>query len=159
MKYQPGLPEHNDNISHEHPLKDFVLILFKLSLAVLALVWALGFVVDAVVDEMSPETEARLTRLMAPTLPGLEDSDPALHSREAWVQSLVDGMRQCAGMREPVTVRLVQAKEANAVVLPGGNVIVYSGLFEHVRSENGMSFVLAHELSHLITCVGWAAAW
>ena len=56
MKYQAGLPEHNDNISHEHPLKDFVLILLGLSLAVLALVWALGFAVDAVVDEMSPAT-------------------------------------------------------------------------------------------------------
>ena len=31
MKYQPALPEHNDNISHEHPLKDFVLILAALS--------------------------------------------------------------------------------------------------------------------------------
>ncbi len=150
MKYQPGLPEHNDNISHEHPLKDFVRILLGLSLAVLALVWALGFAVDAVVDEMSPETEARLTRLMAPKLPDVQSSDPASRAREAWLQSLVDGMRACAGIREPVTVRLAQAKEANAVVLPGGNVIVYAGLFEHVRSENGMSFVLAHELSHLI---------
>ncbi len=150
MKYQPGLPEHNDNISHEHPLKDFVLILLGLSLAVLALVWALGFVVDEVVDEMSPETEARLTRLMAPKLPGSDGSDPALRAKEAWLQSLVDGMRTCAGMREPVTLRLVQGKEANAVVLPGGNVIVYAGLLQHVRSENGMSFVLAHELSHLI---------
>lgn len=150
MKYQPGLPEHNDNISHEHPLKDFVLILLGLSLAVLALVWALGFVVDAVVDEMSPETEARLARLMAPKLPDADKSEPALRAKEAWLQSLVDGMRTCAGMREPVMLRLVQGKEANAVVLPGGNVIVYAGLLQHVRSENGMSFVLAHELSHLI---------
>lgn len=150
MKYQPGLPEHNDNISHEHPLKDFVLILLGLSLAVVALVWALGFAVDAVVDEMSPATEARLTRLMAPNLSRMQASDPSLRAREEWLQSLVDGMRACAGIREPVTVRLAASKEANAVVLPGGNVIVYSGLFQHVRSENGMSFVLAHELSHLI---------
>ena len=27
MKYQPALPEHNDNVSHEHPLKDLLLIL------------------------------------------------------------------------------------------------------------------------------------
>lgn len=142
MKYQPALPEHNDNISHEHPLKDFVLILAGLSLAVLALVWALGLAVDLVVDKMSLETEARITRLIA--------TEPALKSQEARLQALVDGMRACAGMREPVTVRLAKSKEANAFVVPGGTVIVHSGLMEHVRSENGMSFVLAHELSHLI---------
>jgi Zn-dependent protease with chaperone function len=147
MKYQPGLPEHNDNISHEHPLKDFVLILVGLSLAVLVLIWALGLAVDLVVDKMSPETEARLTRLIAPAPPVTE---PALASQEARLQSLVDAMRTCAGMREPVTVRMAKSKDANAVVVPGGTIIVYSGLLEHVRSENGMSFVLAHELSHLI---------
>ncbi len=147
MKYQPALPEHNDNISHEHPLKDFVLILVGLSLAVLALVWALGLAVDLVVDKMSPETEARITRLIAPAPP---ETEPELKSQEVRLQALVDGMRACAGMREPVTVRLAKSKEANAFVVPGGTVIVHSGLMEHVRSENGMSFVLAHELSHLI---------
>lgn len=146
MKYQAALPEHNDNISHEHPLKDFVLILLGLSLAVLAAVWALGLVVDQVVDGMSPETEARLTKLIAPPPP---DSAPALKEREAWMQSVVDGMRQCAGLREPVVVRMVASKDANAVVVPGGTVIVHAGLFDHLRSENGMAFVLAHELSHL----------
>ncbi|MEW6763138.1 MAG: M48 family metallopeptidase [Pseudomonadota bacterium] len=147
MKYQPALPEHNDNISHEHPLKDFVLILAGLSLAVLALVWALGLAVDLVVDKMSPETEAKLTRLIAPAPPAAE---PELKPQEARLQALVDSLRACSGMREPVTVRLAKSKDANAVVVPGGTVIVYSGLMEHVKSENGMSFVLAHELSHLI---------
>lgn len=147
MKYRPALPEHNDNISHEHPLKDFVLILAGLSLAVLALVWALGLAVDLVVDKMSPETEARITRLIAPRPPA---TNASLKAQEARLQSLADGLRQCAGMREPVTVRLAKSGDANAVVAPGGTVIVYSGLLDHVRSENGMSFVLAHELSHLI---------
>jgi predicted Zn-dependent protease len=150
MKYQPSLPRHNDNVSDEHPLKDFVLILAGLSLAVLVLVWALGLAVDAVVDNLSPETEARLTRLMAPDLPKSPALDATLRAREAWAQSLVDGMRRCAGVSEPVTLRLVASKDANAVVLPGGNIILYAGLFQHVRSENGMAFVLAHELSHLI---------
>ncbi|QNA98397.1 M48 family metallopeptidase [Massilia sp. Se16.2.3] len=37
----------------------------------------------------------------------------------------------------------------NAVVVPGGTIYVFAGLFEHVQSENGLAFVLAHELSHL----------
>jgi len=147
MKYQGGLPEHNDNISHEHPLKDFLLILLALSLAVLAGIWVAGLLVDRVVDDISPETEARLTRLLAPPLPPARKDAAA---REAWLQSQVDALRQCAGIAGPVNVRLVASPQANAVVLPGGTVMVYAGLLEQVKSENGLAFVLAHELSHLV---------
>jgi len=146
MKYQGSLPQHNDNISHEHPLKDFVLILLGLSLALLAALWALGLLVDRVVDGISPETEARLTRLVAPPLPPAR-SDAA--PREAWLQGQLDALRQCAGIPGQVKLRLVASKQANAVVLPGGTVLVYEGLLEHLQSENGLAFVLAHELSHL----------
>jgi predicted Zn-dependent protease len=146
MKYRTSLPEHNDNISHEHPLKDFLLILAGLSVAVLAGVWALGLLVDSVVDELSPDTQARLTRLIAPPLP---PTRPDAAPREAWLQARLDALRPCAGLPGQVAVRLVASKEANAMVLPGGTVMVHEGLLRHVRSENGLAFVLAHELSHL----------
>lgn len=146
MKYQASLPEHNDNISHEHPLKDFLLILAALSVLVVAGIWVLGFMVDAVVDRLSPETEKRLTGLLAMSAPA---PVKALQPREAYIQSLVDSLRSCAGVDTPVTVRLTSSKDANAVVMPGGTVLVFSGLLEHVESENGLAFVLAHELAHL----------
>ena len=146
MKYQASLPEHNDNISHEHPLRDVVRILVGLSATVLVLFWLLGVLVDHVVDGMSAQTEARLTQLMAMTPP---ESEPALASRQAWLQGQVDRLRQCAGVRTPVVVRVSDAAKPNAVVVPGGTVIVFKGLFDAVQSENGMAFVLAHELAHL----------
>lgn len=147
MKYRGALPGHNDNISHEHPLKDFLLILLALSLAVLAGIWVAGLLVDRVVDGISPDTEARLTRLLAPPLP---PARAEAHPREAWLQSQVDALRGCAGFAGPVSVRLVASGQANAVVLPGGTVMVYAGLLDQVKSENGLAFVLAHELSHLV---------
>lgn len=146
MKYKASLPEHNDNISHEHPLKDFALILAALSMAVLVGIWILGYLVDLVVDQVGPETEKTLTSLVAIPAPA---PLAALKGREAYLQSLVDGMRECAGVRAPVTVRMTPDKDANAVVIPGATVIVFAGLFDHVRSENGLAFVLAHELAHL----------
>ncbi|MGF6271660.1 putative Zn-dependent protease [Massilia sp. UYP11] len=146
MKYQASLPEHNDNISHEHPLKDFVLILAGLSAAIFAAYLALGWLVDVVVERMDPGTEARLTRLVAWTPPPAE---AALRKHEAWAQALVDGMKTCAGVSEPVTVRITRSTSPNAMVAPGGLIVVHSALFDSVRSENGMAFVLAHELSHL----------
>jgi Zn-dependent protease with chaperone function len=146
MKYQASLPEHNDNVTPGHPLKDFVLILIGLSAAVLVGYLVLGWLVDVVVDRMGPQTEARLTQLVAWTPPA---SEPAMRTREVWTQALVDGMRECAGVSGPVTVRVHRAETPNALVAPGGVVIVMSSLFDSVQSENGMAFVLAHELSHM----------
>ena len=146
MKYQASLPGHNDNLSPGHPLKDFALILAGLSAAILVGYLALGWLVDVVVDRMGPQTEARLTQLVAWTPPA---SEPAMGTREAWAQALVDGMRACAGVSGPVTVRVNRSDTPNALVAPGGVMIVFSSLFDSVQSENGMAFVLAHELSHM----------
>ncbi|MEW7848372.1 M48 family metallopeptidase [Massilia aurea] len=146
MRYQASLPEHNDNVTPGHPLKDFVLILAGLSAAVFVGYLVLGWLVDVVVDRMGPQTEARLTQLVAWAPPA---SEPAMRTREAWAQALVDGMRTCAGVSAPVTVRVHRSDTPNAMVAPGGVVIVMSSLFDSVQSENGMAFVLAHELSHM----------
>lgn len=146
MKYQAALPEHNDNLTPGHPLKDFMLILAGLSAAILAGYLLLGWLVDVVVDRMGPQTEARLTQLVAWTPPA---SEPAMGTREVWAQTLVDGMRACAGIEAPVTVRVHRSDTPNAMVAPGGVVIVFSSLFDSVKTENGMAFVLAHELSHM----------
>jgi Zn-dependent protease with chaperone function len=36
----------------------------------------------------------------------------------------------------------------NAFCLPGGKIIVYSGLFDHLRNENELAAVLFHEAAH-----------
>ena len=42
----------------------------------------------------------------------------------------------------------IDNKIINALALPGGQIIVFSGLLEAVKSENELAFVLAHEISH-----------
>jgi predicted Zn-dependent protease len=39
---------------------------------------------------------------------------------------------------------------ANAFCLPGGKVVVYSGLFRYVRNEASLATVLAHEVAHVV---------
>jgi len=149
MKYQPSLPGRNDNVSDEHPLKDFLSILVKLAALALLAFFVLGLLVDAVVDRMDASTEAALTRLIADKAPGVMAAPDKPHPREAQLQALVDSLRSCARLTGPATVRLTESKVPNAVVVPGGNIYVFSALLEHVQSENGLAFVLAHELAHL----------
>ncbi|MDQ1923588.1 M48 family metallopeptidase [Massilia pseudoviolaceinigra] len=146
MKYQPSLPEHNDNVSYEHPLKDFIVIAGWLLAATLLIFWLLGLAVDAMVDRLSHESEARLYALLPAKA---METAPAERAQQVQLQALVDSMRSCAGLRLPATITLTKSDTPNAAVVPGGNIIVFSGLLGQVRSENGLAFVLAHELAHI----------
>jgi hypothetical protein len=146
MKYTPSLPEHNDNVTQEHPLKDFLLILGALAALALLVFFLLGLLIDAVVDRMEPGAEAALTRIVAANMPaGPARPDP----RQAQLQALVDSLRPCIALAGPAQVRLTDSTTPNAMVVPGGTMVVFSGLLQHVKSENGLAFVLAHELAHL----------
>ncbi len=41
-------------------------------------------------------------------------------------------------------------KTANAFALPGGKVAVYTGILPYTKDDNGLAFVLAHEVGHAI---------
>jgi Zn-dependent protease with chaperone function len=146
MKYQASLPQHNDNVSHEHPLKDFLLILAGLVAIGALAFWLMGHAVDWAVDNLSPEAEARLNRMAVVKLPASPKQEA---KRAARVQGLLDGMQQCAGLNFRPELRMHKSDVPNAAVVPGGTVIVFTGLLDRVESENGLSFVLAHELSHI----------
>jgi predicted Zn-dependent protease len=45
-------------------------------------------------------------------------------------------------------VEVSDSEELNAMALPGGLIVVTSGLLDSVESENELAFVLAHELGH-----------
>ncbi|MBO0931272.1 M48 family metallopeptidase [Fibrella aquatilis] len=45
---------------------------------------------------------------------------------------------------------LVQDKQVNAWCMPGGKIVVYSGILPYTQNEAGLATVLAHEISHAI---------
>jgi predicted Zn-dependent protease len=45
---------------------------------------------------------------------------------------------------------LVENKEANAWCMPGGKVVVYTGILPITRTETGLAVVLGHEIAHAV---------
>jgi len=45
---------------------------------------------------------------------------------------------------------LVESKEVNAWCMPGGKVVVYTGILPLTKDENGLAVVLGHEISHAV---------
>ncbi|MCA9473450.1 MAG: M48 family metallopeptidase [Nitrospirales bacterium] len=145
MKYQPSLPEHNDNVSHQHPIRELLTLLLGVAgLAAIGL-WVLGLFVDTAVESISPEIEARLFRNIdiSAAFGKTQESDV-----QARVQDLVESLGQCHDIPFPLTVHLIDKEEINAIALPGGDIILYAPLLNRLPSMNGLTFVLAHELGH-----------
>ena len=45
-------------------------------------------------------------------------------------------------------VTLLRKNEANAYCLPGGKIVVYTGILPLVRNDAGLATVLGHEVAH-----------
>lgn len=45
---------------------------------------------------------------------------------------------------------LINSKEVNAWCMPGGKVVVYSGILPYTKDEAGLAVVLGHEIAHAI---------
>jgi predicted Zn-dependent protease len=46
--------------------------------------------------------------------------------------------------------RVVQSRQVNAFCLPGGKVVVYTGILPVAETENGLATVLGHEIGHAL---------
>ncbi len=143
MEYKPALPEHNDNVSHERPVREFIILACTVAFFLVGVFWVLGLCVDLAVDSISPEVEAAIfASAAAPE--AADSSDP----RQVKLQAMVDGLIECGGITRPLNVKLIESDDANALAFPGGRILVLGGLLDSVVSENGLAFVLAHELAH-----------
>jgi predicted Zn-dependent protease len=47
-------------------------------------------------------------------------------------------------------VSLVNSEQANAFCLPGGKIVVYTGILPYTRTEAGLGAVMGHEMAHAI---------
>lgn len=146
MEFDPQLPEHNDNISPTHPLKEFAILVMGLLLFFGLAYLFLGLLVDWAVRSLSPEMEMVIFNHVPTTL--ISAAEGKVDPRQKKLQQITDNLRHCLDITTPITVYLQESSAANAMALPGGRIVVLSGLLDKVDSENGLSFVLGHELGH-----------
>lgn len=145
MDYKVVLPKHNSNVSHNHPVKEFLILTSGVAGFILICFWALGLFIDIAIDYLSPEKEGLLFSKFNFEMGHKTGFAP--EKREA-VQAMVDSLRECIAVNYPVQVIIIDSPELNAFAFPGGNIVVFSGLLDKMASENGLSFILAHELAH-----------
>lgn len=142
-KENPLLPD-NINNAHEHPLKDFMILLLGVAVIMVMLTWALASSASWLAPKVPFSWESGW---FAPE--GLVQPSTEQHKVEAELQRLLDKLLR-PETSLPVQVHyLADESTPNAFATLGGHIFITRGLIEAVQSENGLAMVLAHEYAHV----------
>ena len=145
MKYTPRLPQRNVNVTPGSPLRDFLVLLLGLTAILVGLYFLLGLAVNLIVPWLPMDIENRLAAPIVRRVVVKKD----VPGQEAEVQRLLDYLQtECTDLPYRFTIHVSDNPHVNALALPGGNIVVFSGLLDKLKSENELTFVLAHEMGH-----------
>ncbi len=149
MSFDPSLPRDGVNVSRTHPLREAALLIAVVAAAGALCVVVIATAVDWLVPKLPPGLEARLFASAWPAAVGRDADDAEEATRAAAAQQVLQRLAR-HWSDNPYALRLgvMREDQPNAFALPGGSVVLTSGLLERVESENELAFVLGHELGH-----------
>lgn len=145
MRFTPRRIRREVNISPEHPLKEFFVLAGGILGGGLLLYIGLGLALDRVVPHVDPVLEDHLGNLLLPALVEEPSPSPAQERLQELLDELVSTMEK---PERDYRVHLVPSPEVNALALPGGHIVLLSGLVREASSENELAMILGHELGH-----------
>lgn len=146
MKFIPRKPRDGINVSDEHPLVEAGTLVVGLVAIFAVVALALVFFVDVALMYVSTEREARLFSSWTPEdLVPVTTDDERLDETRALLARLV---RHWPDTPYNFRLEISESDIPNALALPGGLVVVTTGLLDRVETENELAFVLSHELGH-----------
>ena len=85
------------------------------------------------------------------TLTQTWQADTDHEAQRAYLQQLTDSLARAGGLSPEIalTIHYTENNSANAFATLGGNIMIFSGLLDAVESEQGLAFVIAHEIAHI----------
>ncbi|WP_136805885.1 M48 family metallopeptidase [Desulfosediminicola flagellatus] len=144
MKYTPKQLEDNVNVSKSHPLVDLFWLTGGLVLIAGLIFLALGLATDLAVSKTPVNIENWLGKQALKRF--TSTTNPPLQQR---LNTLLASLPEDSLLHDyDFKIFLSETDAVNAIALPGGNIVVYSGLLREIKSENELAMVLYHELGH-----------
>lgn len=148
MRYRGGDIPEGINVTPTHPLKEFAIFVGGSLLALALLFVAVGWFAGLLVVKLPVKYERRLGLWYGKVFDTHSD-DPKIQRAEAYLQERVDALTKgIPGQPYPLTVTVNCSPQVNAFAVPGGGIIVLSGLLKKLKSEEELSMVLGHEIGH-----------
>ena len=139
MKYRPVELQDNVNVSPTHPLVELAWLVGGLLAIIVTLYLVLGLATDYAVKNMPLEAENWL---------GLQISDEFESTQDPALSKRLDALLATLPVDDPLlrynfNIQRLESDKVNAIALPGGTIIVFSGLLDKVNSENELMMILS----------------
>ena len=146
MVYQPKEMPEDINVTPVHPLVNFAHLLGTVAVVSALIYFCLGAISTSLVTRISPELETKIGRQILSTIPTV--SSKANLQQRQYLQSVLTSVSDPNNNSLPLTIHIQTSQLPNAMIIPGGHIIVTTALLKEAESENELAFVLAHELGH-----------
>ena len=164
----PKIPE-GINVSSEHPLKDFFLMLSGISIALVVAALLLSIFAQQLVRFIPFEVEQSLTENIGQwsmELPDIDSPDTDSPDEEAtarldtekqayntrvktYLQQLANQLLENSPDPLPVRLHYIDSDIVNAFATLGGHIVITRGMLAILPDENALAMVLAHEIAHV----------
>lgn len=146
-----ALPDEGVNISHRNLLVEFL----SASTAFLLICWVIyaasGMMVEWASHEISVEDEIAIWSQLEPELINGHRTADERSLAENYLVDLINSVPKDAlgpAAAYDFDVIIVPDETPNAAALPGGLMLVHSGMIDLVESENELLSILGHEIGH-----------
>ncbi len=144
MKFVPKEADGNVNVPKVNQGVEFIWMVAAAFAFVSLLYILLGFAVDFAAPHIPPALEAKIGGGYVKTV----DDGKRDEAEKALEKIMAKLIAKAPPMPYEFKIHVVYTADANALALPGGNIVIFSGLLNKVKSENELAFILAHELGH-----------
>ncbi|MCC6276499.1 MAG: M48 family metallopeptidase [Oligoflexia bacterium] len=148
MKYVPKPDLDNPNVSKSHPLIDLAFLLGGVTALALIALFAFQKFGERLVVLLPAEKEAAWLKNLSVEKEFFKVSSHWRTERE--LNELLNDLIKKTQFVSPYNfnVKIVCDETPNAFAIPGGKIMVTSGLLERLKTKNGLVFTLSHELGH-----------
>lgn len=144
MKYIPKELKDNVNVSPISHFKEFLILLCGLFGIFLIIYIILGFTVNIIIPWLPFKIEKTIGEFYSKTYPDTKKTKDEIYLQKI----LFELVKNFPDKNLSYKIHITPNANANAISLPGNNIIVFSGLLKEVTSENEIAFILSHELGH-----------
>ncbi|WP_027328329.1 M48 family metallopeptidase [Marinimicrobium agarilyticum] len=143
MGYQNRQPPEGINYVSNGWQKDFVLLVVGFFAGLALLIWLAMLALGWSARWIPFSWEQALSRPLQQTV----EPDQRLR----YLQGLADDLARAGNLKKPMTITVhhQDSDVVNAYASLGGHVFILEGLLDEVKTEQGLAFVLAHEIAHV----------
>ncbi len=159
MEYEnPEIPE-GINVSKEHPLKEFIILVGGVLVLLFSTILIVGFAAERLAHYIPFEVEQKITSGfnwldIVPTSGELKNNSTKASTEQdvqKYLQGLAKRITRAQNLPEGMTIAVHynSSDTVNAFATLGGHVMFFRGLLEKLPNENALAMVMAHEIAHI----------